>query len=114
MIKQLIQYDKQKGILAFPVTMPLPKELMKYLYSCSGNLPTIFKNKYSLNPNYPMKLLFNGSLSENGQQIDYRDETYFMEEEMYLFTSVPNEVAEVVFKKLNLYPHYKTFFETIN
>ena len=53
--KQLVQYDVRQGLLAFPVTMPLPKEIMRYLFSCSGIVPQTFTSYFSENPNYHVK-----------------------------------------------------------
>jgi len=112
-LKQFILYDKRKGILAVPVTLPLPKKFMKYLYSCSGSVPQIFKNRFSRNPSYKLKLLFSGKLSTNGVEIPYKEESYFRDEDMYLFTCVPKELADTIVAKLGLSYYKRTFFENI-
>jgi hypothetical protein len=102
MKKQLVQYDSRQGLMAFPISMPLPKEIMRYLFSCSGIVPQVFKNKFVINPDYNIKRLFSGVLSPNGNNVYYPDEKYFMEENFYLFSSVPTQLAEKIFEKLNL------------
>jgi hypothetical protein len=102
MIKQLVQYDSRQGLMAFPVSMPLPKEIMRYLFSCSGVVPQVFKNKFTINPDYNIKRLFSGVLSPEGSNVPYPDQNYFMEEDFYLFSSVPTQLAEKIFEKLNL------------
>jgi len=102
MRKQLVQYDSRQGLMAFPTTMPLPKYIMRYLFSCSGIVPQVFKNKFVINPDYNIKRLFSGVLSPNGYNIDYPDQKYFREEDYYLFSSVPTQLAEKIFEKLNL------------
>jgi hypothetical protein len=102
LIKQLVQYDSRKGLIAFPVSMPLPKEIMRYLFACSGKVPQIYKHKFIINPDYNIKRLFSGVLSDNGHNVDYPNQKYFMEEDFYLFSSVPTELAEMIFEKLNL------------
>ena len=102
LIKQLVQYDSRQGLIAFPVSMPLPKEIMRYLFSCSGIVPQIYKNKFVINPDYNIKRLFSGVLSDNGNNVGYPDQKYFLEEDFYLFSSVPTELAEMIFEKLNL------------
>jgi hypothetical protein len=102
MKKQLVQYDSRQGLMAFPISMPLPKEIMRYLFSCSGIVPQVFKNKFVINPDYNIKRLFSGVLSPNGNNVYYPDEKYFMEEDFYLFSSVPTQLAEKIFEKLNL------------
>lgn len=102
MKKQLVQYDSHQGLMAFPISMPLPKEIMRYLFSCSGIVPQVFKNKFVINPDYNIKRLFSGVLSPNGNNVYYPDEKYFMEENFYLFSSVPTQLAEKIFEKLNL------------
>jgi hypothetical protein len=102
MRKQLVQYDSRQGLIAFPVSMPLPKEIMRYLFSCSGMVPQVFKNKFVINPDYNVKRLFSGVLSPKGYNVSYPDQQYFMEEDFYLFSSVPTELAEKIFEKLNL------------
>jgi hypothetical protein len=100
--KQLVQYDSRQGLIAFPVSMPLPKEIMRYLFACSGIVPQVFKHKFIINPDFNIKRLFSGVLSDNGYNVDYPDQKYFMEEDFYLFSSVPTELAEMIFEKLNL------------
>ena len=102
LIKQLVQYDSRQGLMAFPVSMPLPKEIMRYLFSCSGIVPQIYKNKFVINPDYNIKRLFSGVLSDNGYNVDYPDQKYFVEEDYYLFSCVPTKLAEMIFEKLNL------------
>lgn len=102
LIKQLVQYDSRQGLIAFPVSMPLPKEIMRYLFSCSGIVPQVYKNKFVINPDYNIKRLFSGVLSDDGYNVDYTDQKYFLEEDFYLFSSVPTELAEMIFDKLNL------------
>jgi hypothetical protein len=102
MLKQLVQYDSRQGLMAFPVSMPLPKEIMRYLFSCSGAVPQVFKNKFTINPDYNIKRLFSGVLSPEGNNVPYPDQNYFMEEDFYLFSSVPTQLAEKIFEKLNL------------
>ena len=102
MIKQLVQYDSRQGLMAFPVSMPLPKEIMRYLFSCSGIVPQVYKNKFVINPDYNIKRLFSGVLSDKGHNVDYPDQKYYMEEDFYLFSSVPTQFAEKIFEKLNL------------
>lgn len=102
MIKQLVQYDSRQGLMAFPVSMPLPKQIMRYLFSCSGVVPQVFKNKFTINPDYNIKRLFSGVLSPEGINVPYPDQNYFMEEDFYLFSSVPTQLAEKIFEKLNL------------
>lgn len=102
MRKQLVQYDSRQGLMAFPTTMPLPKYIMRYLFSCSGIVPQVFKNKFVINPNYNIKRLFSGVLSPTGNNVPYTDQKYFMEEDFYLFSSVPTQLAEKIFEKLNL------------
>ena len=102
MRKQMVQYDSRQGLMAFSVRMPLPKEIMRYLFSCSGVVPQVFTNKFTLNPNYIIKSLFSGALSSEGENIPYPNQKYFMEEDFYLFSSVPTELAEKIFEKLNL------------
>jgi hypothetical protein len=102
MRKQLVQYDSRKGLIAFPVRMPLPKEIMQYLFSCSGIVPQVYKNKFVINPDYNIKRLFSGVLSDKGHNVYYPDQKYFMEEDFYLFSSVPSQLAEKIFEKLNL------------
>jgi len=75
---------------------------MRYLFSCSGIVPQVFKNKFVINPDYNIKRLFSGVLSSNGNNVYYPDEKYFMEEDFYLFSSVPTQLAEKIFEKLNL------------
>lgn len=111
MLKQFIQYDKRKGLLAIPVTVPFPKTFMKYLFNCSGNLPTRFTNNFTLNPNYNIKLLMSGKLSEGGVNVSYPDQNYYFQEDMYLFSCVPSELADKIFEKLNLNEFKRTFFE---
>lgn len=113
MLKQFIQYDKRKGVFAVPVSIPLPRLFMKYLYSCSGAVPQVYANNFSRNPNYILKLLFSGKISENGQDIEYPDENYFMKEDMYLFTCIPVELAEAIVLKLNMAYYKRTFFESV-
>ena len=100
--KQLVQYDSRQGLIAFPVSMPLPKEIMRYLFSCSGSVPQVFKNKFTINPDYNIKRLFSGILSPEGSNVPYPNQKYFMEEDFYLFSSVPTQLAEKIFEKLNL------------
>lgn len=100
--KQLVQYDSRQGLIAFPVSMPLPKEIMRYLFACSGKVPQVYKHKFIINPDYNIKRLFSGVLSDNGHNVDYPDQKYFLEEDFYLFSSVPTELAEMIFEKLNL------------
>jgi hypothetical protein len=102
MIKQMVQYDSRQGFMAFPVSMPLPKVIMRYLFSCSGKVPHIFKNKFVINPDYNVKRLFSGVLSPQGNNVPYPNQKYFMEEDFYLFSSVPTQLAEKIFEKLNL------------
>jgi hypothetical protein len=102
MIKQLVQYDSRNGLIAFPVSMPLPKEIMRYLFSCSGIVPQVYKNKFVINPDYNIKRLFSGVLSDIGHNVDYPDQKYYMEEDFYLFLNVPTQLAEKIFEKLNL------------
>ncbi len=102
LLKQLVQYDSRQGLLAFPVSMPLPKEIMRYLFTCSGVVPQIFKNKFTRNPDYNIKRLFSGVLSPKGTYVPYPNQNYFMEEDFYLFSSVPTELAKKIFEKLNL------------
>jgi len=75
---------------------------MRYLFSCSGIVPQVFKNKFTLNPDYIIKSLFSGTLSSEGEYVPYPNQKYFMEEDFYLFSSVPTELAEKIFEKLNL------------
>ncbi len=75
---------------------------MRYLFSCSGIVPQVFKNNFVINPDYNIKRLFSGVLSSNGINVYYPDEKYFMEEDFYLFSSVPTQLAEKIFEKLNL------------
>lgn len=114
MLKQIIHYDKRKGILAIPVSIPLPKIFMKYLFSCSGTVPQVFQNSYSLNPKYLLKVLYSGSISEGGKDIFFPDESYFMHEYLYLFTSIPSELAETISSKLGLDYYKRTFYTRIN
>jgi hypothetical protein len=100
--KQLVQYDSRQGLMAFPLKMPLPKEIMRYLFTCSGVVPQVFKNKFVMNPDYNIKRLFSGVLSPNGQNVPYPDQQYFKQEDYYLFTYIPTELAEKIFEKLNL------------
>jgi hypothetical protein len=100
--KQLVQYDSRQGLMAFPVSMPLPKVIMRYLFSCSGIVPHVIKNKFVINPDYNIKRLFSGVLSTKGHDVYYPDQKYFMEEDFYLFSSVPTQLAEKIFEKLNL------------
>jgi len=100
--KQLVQYDSRQGLMAFPVSMPLPKEIMRYLFSCSGSVPQVFKSKFTINPDYNIKRLFSGVLSQEGINVPYPNQKYFMEEDFYLFSSVPTQLAEKIFEKLNL------------
>jgi hypothetical protein len=100
--KQLVQYDSRQGLIAFPVSMPLPKEIMRYLFACSGKVPQVYKHKFIINPDFNIKRLFSGVLSDNGHNVDYPDQKYFLEEDFYLFSSVPTELAEMIFEKLNL------------
>jgi hypothetical protein len=100
--KQLVQYDRRQGMIAFPVSMPLPKEIMRYFFSCSGMVPQVITNKFVINPDYNIKRLFSGSLSPVGHNVYYSDQQYFMEEDFYLFSSVPFQLAEKIFDKLNL------------
>jgi hypothetical protein len=102
MRKQLVQYDSRQGLLAFPVSMPLPKEIMRYLFACSGMVPQVFKNKFVINPDYNVKKLFSGVLSPNGNNVSYPDQQYFMEEDFYLFSRIPTELAKKIFEKLCL------------
>jgi hypothetical protein len=102
LIKQLVQYDSRQGLMAFPVSMPLPKEIMRYLFSCSGIVPQVYKNKFVINPDYNIKRLFSGVLSDKGINVDYPDQKYYIEEDFYLFSSVPTQLAEMIFEKLNL------------
>jgi hypothetical protein len=82
--------------------MPLPKEIMRYLFSCSGIVPQVYKNKFVINPDYNIKRLFSGVLSDKGHNVDYPDQKYYMEEDFYLFSNVPTQLAEKIFEKLNL------------
>ena len=107
--KQFIKYDVRNKILAVPITLPLPKLFMKYLFSCSGVVPKIYAYNFSKNPNYKLKLLYSGILSENGKNIAYPDEKYFMIEDLYLFSAIPKELAEDIAKKFNL-DYYKITF----
>lgn len=107
--KQFIQYDVRNHILAIPITLPFPKQFMKYLFSCSGVVPKIYAYNFSKNPNYKLKLLYSGSLSENGHNIAYPYEKYFMKEDLYLFPGIPKELAEAIAKKFNL-DYYKITF----
>jgi len=100
--KQMVQYDSRQGLMAFPVSMPLPKEIMRYLFSCSGSVPQVFKNKFTINPDYNIKRLFSGILSPEGRNVPYPNQKYFMVEDFYLFSSVPTQLAEKIFEKLNL------------
>ena len=100
--KQLVQYDSRQGLIAFPVSMPLPKEIMRYLFSCSGSVPQVFKNKFTINPDYNIKKLFSGILSPEGTNVPFANQKYFMEEDFYLFSHVPTQLAEKIFEKLNL------------
>jgi len=100
--KQMVQYDSRKGLMAFPVSMPLPKEIMRCLFSCSGAIPEVYTNKFTINPDFNMKQLFSGVLSPEGENVPYPIQKYFMKEEFYLFSSVPTELAEKIFEKLNL------------
>jgi hypothetical protein len=102
MKKQFVHYDSRQGLMAFPVSMPLPKKIMQYLFSCSGRVPQVFKNKFIINPDFNIKKLFSGVLSIDGHNVHYSDEKYFMEEDFYLFSSVPTQLAEKIFEKLNL------------
>jgi hypothetical protein len=102
MIKQLVQYDSRQGLIAFPFTMPLPKEIMRYLFACSGIVPQVYKNKFVINPDYNIKRLFSGVLTDQGHNVDYPDQKYYIEEDFYLFSSVPPQLAEKIFEKLNL------------
>ena len=111
--KQLVQYDSRQGLIAFPVSMPLPKEIMRYLFACSGKVPQVYKHKFIINPDYNIKKLFSGVLSDKGHNVDYPDQKYFMEEDFYLFLSVPTQLAEIIFEKLSLDINddvYKTTF----
>jgi hypothetical protein len=112
MKKQLVQYDSRQGLMAFPISMPLPKEIMRYLFSCSGIVPQVFKNKFVINPDYNIKRLFSGVLSPNGNNVYYPDEKYFMEEDFYLFSNVPTQLAEKIFEKLNLDIKFEMFKRT--
>jgi hypothetical protein len=102
MKKQFVHYDNRQNYMAFPVTMPLPKKIMRYLYSCSGRVPQVFKNKFIINPDFNIKKLFSGVLTIDSHNVNYPDEKYFMEEDYYLFSSVPVQLAEKIFEKLNL------------
>jgi hypothetical protein len=82
--------------------MPLPKEIMRYLFACSGMVPQVFKNKFVINPDYNVKRLFSGVLSPNGNNVSYPDQQYFMEEDFYLFSRIPTELAKKIFEKLCL------------
>jgi hypothetical protein len=112
MRKQFVQYDSRQGLMAFPISMPLPKEIMRYLFSCSGRVPQIFKNKFVVNPDYNMKRLFSGVLYPEGENVSYPDQQYFMEEDFYLFSSVPTQLAEKIFEKLNLDQNIDVFKRT--
>lgn len=102
MKKQFVHYDSRQGLMAFPVSMPLPKKIMRFLFSCSGRVPQVFKNKFIINPDFNIKKLFSGVLSTNGHNVYYPDEKYFVEEDFYLFSSIPSQLAEKIFEKLNL------------
>ena len=41
-------------------------------------------------------------LSPKGTYVPYPNQNYFMEEDFYLFSSVPTELAKKIFEKLNL------------
>ena len=111
--KQFIRYDIRNNIFAIPITLPLPKIFMKYLFSCSGVVPKIFTYNFSNNPNYKLKLLYSGSLSENGNNLTFADEKYFMSEDLYLFSSIPNELAKEIAEKFNLDYYKTTFFKNL-
>lgn len=113
MLKQLIQYDKRKGILALPVSIPLPKIFMKYLFSCSGTIPLKFTNKFSRNPNYCLKVLYSGKISNPGKSIQFPDHSFFMDEDFYLFTCIPDELAQIIEKKIGIKYYKRTFYEII-
>ena len=110
--KQLVQYDIRQGLLAFPVSMPLPKEIMRYLFSCSGMVPQIFRNNFVINPDYNVKRLFSGVLSSQGHNVSYPEQNYFMEEDFYIFSNVPKQLAEKIFEKLNLNIYTDVFKRT--
>ena len=101
--KQLVQYDVRQGLLAFPVTMPLPKEIMRYLFSCSGTVPQTFTNHFSENPNYHVKKLYSGiSSTVDNNNVPYHGQTYYIKDEFYVFSNVPKELAYDIFSKLGL------------
>lgn len=110
--KQLVQYDSRQGLLAFPVSMPLPKEIMRYLFSCSGMVPQILRNNFVINPDYNVKRLFSGVLSSQGHNVSYPEQNYFMEEDFYIFSNVPKQLAEKIFEKLNLNIYTDVFKRT--
>lgn len=109
--KSVLLYDKENSILAIPKRLPLPTVFMRCLFSCSGKLPRIFNNKFLPNANYPMKLVFNGKVSENGTSLPYPNERYFTEEDFYMFPAVPIQLLEVVSQKLGLAYTTTTFIK---
>lgn len=111
--KQFIKYDLRNNLLAIPITLPLPKLFMKYLFSCSGVVPKIYRYNFSKNPNYKLKLLYSGSLSEKGNDLAFHDEKYFMKEDLYLFSAIPNELAREIASKFNLNYFKITFLKDV-
>lgn len=114
LLNQFIRYDEVNRILAVPVTLPLPQRILRSLYSCSGFLPLAYINKFRINPRYIIKLLFAGSLVKGSREIDYPEEPYFIEEELHLYQCVPPELAEIIFKKLNLKMSKEVFTQELN
>ena len=113
LLNQNIRYDKVNKILAVPVSLPLPQRILKTLYSCSGNLPYLYVNKFRINPRYFLKTLLSGTLVIGGEEIDYPypNEPYFIDENLYLYKSVPPELAKLVFNTLKLDMSYEIFLQ---
>jgi hypothetical protein len=113
LLNQNIRYDKVNKILAVPVSLPLPQRILKTLYSCSGNLPYLYVNKFRINPRYFLKSLLSGTLVIGGEEIDYPypNEPYFIDENLYLYKSIPPELAKLVFNTLKLEMSYEIFLQ---
>jgi|GEM_PF-6621701 len=109
----VMTYDIRNGILTIPKSVPLPTVFMRILFSCTGQLPFIFKNKFVPNPGYPVKLLYSGKLSDGGYEIPYPKQSYFIEEDVYTFAGVPKELADALSTKLGWTPAKMTFLKKI-